>query len=100
MNHTTIGIAAILTLAALTAGAFAVTSAYAGGHGHDKYAKGDHDSKYAKGDHDSISIKSLFNQKNICWSVDDSRTTCRNTASVFGNNNNGEEDNGMTGGTG
>jgi hypothetical protein len=71
VNHTTtIGIVAILALAVFTPGVFAVSTAYAGGHGHG----------------DSFSVKSKFNQKNICWAVDDSRTTCRNDASVFGRN--------------
>jgi hypothetical protein len=69
VNHTTtIGIAAILALAALSTGAVAATAAYAGGHGNG----------------DSFSVKSKFKQKNVCWAVDDSRTTCRNDASVAG----------------
>jgi hypothetical protein len=75
VNHTTtIGIAAILALAALSTGAVAATAAYAGGHG----------------DGDSFSVKSKFKQKNICWAIDDSTTTCRNNASVLGR---GEENN-------
>jgi hypothetical protein len=88
VNHTTtIGIAAILTLAVFTPALFAASTAYAGGHG----------------DGDSISIKSKFKQKNICWAIDDSRTTCRNDASVFGaneeNNNNNNEVNHCPSGT-
>jgi hypothetical protein len=77
VNHTTtIGIAVVIVALSVvfTPGIYAVTAVYAGGGGH-----GD-------GDGDSISIKSKFKQKNICWAVDDSRTTCRNDASVFGSN--------------
>jgi hypothetical protein len=78
VNHTTtIGIGAILALAVFSPALLAVSTAYAGGHG----------------DGDSVSIKSKFKQKNICWAIDDSRTTCRNDASVFGarEENNNEE---------
>ena len=69
MNHTTtIGIGAILALALFTPALLAASTAYAREHG----------------DGDSVSIKSKFKQKNICWAIDDSRTTCRNDASVFG----------------
>jgi hypothetical protein len=74
MNHTTLGIAAIIAVAALTAGAFVVSTAYAG--------------KSYGGDGDKVIIKSKFNQKNLCWAVDDSTTTCSNRASVFGDNGN------------
>jgi hypothetical protein len=71
VNHTTtIGIAAILVLAVITPGILAVGTAYAGGHG----------------DGDKVIIKSKFNQKNLCWAVDNSRTDCANDASVFGSN--------------
>jgi hypothetical protein len=77
MNHTTIGIAAIIAIAALTAGAFVASNAYAGGDG------------------DKIIIKSKFNQKNLCWAIDHSTTTCSNRATVFGNNEERENGNPM-----
>ena len=52
MNHTTIGIAAILAVVMSTAGAFAVSTAYAGGGGGG----------------DSVKIKKEI--KNHCWAVD------------------------------
>jgi hypothetical protein len=78
VNHTTtIGIAAIIALAAITPGILAIGTAYAGGHsrGH-----GHND------DGDAFIAKTLAKQKNTCWSVDNSTTHCENNASVFGSN--------------
>jgi hypothetical protein len=86
VNHTTtIGIAAIIALAAITPGILAIGTAYAGGHGRSHSSDGD-----------TFVAKTLTKQKNLCWSVDRSTTDCENDATVFGSNRNEENQGGVT----